>query len=383
MTRKVCVVVASRANYGRVKSVMQAARDHPDLELQLIVGASALLYKFGGAIEVIRRDGFEPQGTVYMIIEGENPTTMAKSTGLGLLELPTLFESLRPDVVLTVADRFETMATAIAATYMNVPLAHTQGGEVTGSIDESVRHAITKLAHVHFPATERSAERLVKMGEDPARIFMTGCPALDLLDGAGLELNGDLLERYHRGAGHQLDLTNDYLLVLQHPVTTEYGRGREQIEATLNAVERLGMQTLMMWPNVDAGSDDVAKGIRMFREHSHPGNVNFYRNFAPEDYYRLMKNCRCMIGNSSSAIREGAFLGVPAVNVGTRQAGRERGRNITDVDHDTDAIVRAVNTQLDHGAYEPDHLYGDGHAGQRIADVLSHVELSVQKRLMY
>ena len=383
MKRKVCVVVASRANYGRIKSTMQAARDHPDLELQLIVGASALLYKYGSAIDVIRKDGFEPRAVVYMIVEGENPTTMAKSTGLGLMELPTLFEQLEPDVVLTVADRFETMATAIAATYMNLPLAHTQGGEVTGSIDESVRHAITKLAHVHFPATQLSAERLVRMGEDPAKIFVTGCPSLDLLGQADLELHDDLLDKYHSGTGPQLDLSQDYLLVLQHPVTTEYGQGREQIEATLEAVQRVGIPTLMMWPNVDAGSDDVAKGIRMFREHGRPDNVNFYRNFAPEDYYRLMKNCRCMVGNSSSAIREGAFMGVPAVNVGTRQQGRERGRNVMDVGYDADAIVGAVRRQVDHGPYEPDHLYGDGHAGGRIADVLASVELTVQKRLMY
>ena len=148
--RTVCVVVNSRANYGRIKSVLAAIRARPDLELQLILGASALLYRFGNVRQIIEADGFTPAATVYTIVEGETPTTMAKSTGLAILELATLFENLKPDIVLTVADRFETMATAVAASYMNIPLAHTQGGEVTGSIDESVRHAVTKLAHLHL-----------------------------------------------------------------------------------------------------------------------------------------------------------------------------------------------------------------------------------------
>ena len=158
--RNVCVVVNSRANYGRIKSFMYHAQRSKVLDLQLIVGASALLYRFGSAIEVIKKDGFEPNAIVHSILEGETPTTMAKSTGLGIVELATHFENLKPDIVLTVADRFETLATAVASSYMNITLAHTQGGEVTGSIDESVRHAITKLAHIHFPATERAAEFL-------------------------------------------------------------------------------------------------------------------------------------------------------------------------------------------------------------------------------
>ncbi len=165
--RKVCIVVNSRANYGRIKTVLRALADRSDVELQIIVGASALLDRFGNVRAIIEHDGFSINGTVYSIVEGENPTTMAKSTGLAIIELATMFENLKPDVVLTVADRFETLATAVAASYMNVPVAHTQGGEVTGSIDESVRHAITKLSHIHFPATEQAARNIIRMGEDP------------------------------------------------------------------------------------------------------------------------------------------------------------------------------------------------------------------------
>ena len=176
--RKICVVVNSRANYGRIKSVMRAVQEHPQLELQLIVGASALLYRFGNVADLIRADGFTPSSTVYTIVEGETPTTMAKSTGLAIMELATQFENMKPDIALTVADRFETMATAIAASYMNIPLAHTQGGEVTGNIDESVRHAVTKLSHLHFPATAQAADYLVRMGKSRRPCIMPAAPPL-------------------------------------------------------------------------------------------------------------------------------------------------------------------------------------------------------------
>jgi len=219
--RKICVVVNSRANYGRIKSFLQAVQRHEKLELQLIVGASALLYRFGSAIDIIRNDGFEPVSVVYSIVEGETPSTMAKSTGMGILELATQFENLKPDVVLTVADRFETLATAVAASYMNIPLAHTQGGELTGSIDESVRHAITKLAHIHFPATQQAGKILQQMGEDPASIFVTGCPAMDLVVEA-CKQNCDNLFKKYGGTGKSLDWEEPFIIVLQHPVTTEY-----------------------------------------------------------------------------------------------------------------------------------------------------------------
>src|SRR5918995_3560537 len=179
--RKICIILGSRANYTSIKSAMRAVQEHPDLELQLIVGASALLDRYGEVIEVIERDGFRAAARVYMLIEGETPTTMAKSTGLGLLELPTILGQLQPDVVLTVGDRFETMATALAAAYMNIPLAHTMGGEVSGTIDESIRHAVTKFANVHFPACSEAAERIVKLGEPPETVFNVGCPRIDLV----------------------------------------------------------------------------------------------------------------------------------------------------------------------------------------------------------
>jgi UDP-hydrolysing UDP-N-acetyl-D-glucosamine 2-epimerase len=380
--RNVCVVVNSRANYGRIKSVLRAVRDHTDLDLTLIVGASALLWRFGNVAEQIKADGFPIHAVVYSIVEGENPTTMAKSTGMGIMELATQFENLKPDVVITVADRFETIATAIAASYMNIPLAHTQGGEVTGSIDESVRHAITKLAHIHFPATEKSRENIIRMGEDPGKVFFTGCPAIDIVADLDLTSPDDLLKRY-KGVGPDLDIHKPYLVVLQHPVTTEYGSGFDQINETLKAIQSIRMQTVWLWPNVDAGSDDISKGLRMFRENKKPDYVHFYRHFSVEDYARLIANCTCLIGNSSSGIREGSYLGVPAVDIGTRQAARERAQNCINVAYDHKQIEEAVRSQIQNGSYPSDKMYGDGKAGERIASILAEVDISIQKRLMY
>jgi UDP-hydrolysing UDP-N-acetyl-D-glucosamine 2-epimerase len=380
--RRVCIVVNSRANYGRIKSVLEAVRQHPSLELKLVVGASALLYRFGNVREVMARDGFVPDATVYTIVEGETPTTMAKSTGLAIMELATIFENLAPTIVLTVADRFETMATAIAASYMNISLAHTQGGEVTGSIDESVRHAITKLAHIHFPATKLAADNVVRMGEPADTVHLTGCPSIDAIAELDLSLTPGLFERY-KGVGPALDPAKPYLVVLQHPVTTEYGRGLAQISETVEAIRSTGMQTAWLWPNVDAGSDDVSKGLRMFREANPNAPVHFYRNFSVEDYARLIANCACLVGNSSSALREGAFLGVPAVNIGTRQQGREHGANVVHAAYERAAITSAIKKQLAHGKYQRSNLFGDGSAGQRIAEVLARTELKVQKKLTY
>jgi UDP-hydrolysing UDP-N-acetyl-D-glucosamine 2-epimerase len=384
VTRKIAVVVTARPSYSRIKSALEAIRAHPDLTLQLVVGASALLDRYGSTVRHIEQDGFDIAARVYMVLEGENLAAMAKTTGLGLIELATAFDNLRPDVVVTVADRYETLATAVAASYMNLPVAHVQGGEVTGSIDEKVRHAVTKLANLHFASTETAAERIVRMGEDPATVFVTGCPSIDLAERVRERpaLDFHPFEKYG-GVGPTPDLSRGYLVAVQHPVTTEYAEARQHVLETLEAVRGIGMPTLWFWPNVDAGSDGTSKGIRMFREAAGGASIHFFRNMLPEDFLRLLVNSRCVVGNSSVAIRECAFLGVPAVNVGSRQSGRERGRNVLDVPNERAAIADAIRRQL--GAPRPpsDPLYGDGRAGARIAALLAECKLGVDKRLCY
>jgi UDP-hydrolysing UDP-N-acetyl-D-glucosamine 2-epimerase len=381
--RKICVVVGSRANYSSIKSAMRAIEAHAGLQLQLVVGASALLDRYGSSVNVIEADGFEPDERVFMLVEGETPSTMAKSTGLGLLELPTVFERLQPDFVVTVGDRFETMATALAAAYMNIPLAHTMGGEVTGTIDESIRHAVTKFAHVHLAASSDAVERIIRLGEDPAMVFNVGCPRIDLVADV---LNGPAngLDRvFEVGVGDPIDASKPFVLVSQHPVTTEYGEGERQITATLDAVREIGLPAVVLWPNADAGSDDIARGIRKFRERGLDDGMHFFKNLPTETYIRLMDKAACLVGNSSSAIREGPFIGTPSVNIGSRQAGRERGVNVVDVGQDRDEILSAIRAQVEHGKYDRESVYGDGHAGERIADVLATVKPSIQKRITY
>jgi UDP-hydrolysing UDP-N-acetyl-D-glucosamine 2-epimerase len=381
--KKVCAVVGSRANYSSIKSALRSVRDHPELELQLVVGASALLDRYGTVADLIEQDGFEADEKVFMLIEGETPATMAKSTGLGLLELPTVFDRLRPDVVITVGDRFETIATALAASYMNIPLAHTMGGEVSGNIDESIRHAVTKFANLHFPASEDAAERIVRMGEDPSSVHVVGCPRIDLAAEVLAEGSDGLGHLLRVGVGGTFDLDAPFLLVSQHPVTTEYGDGERQITETLMAVQALELPAIVLWPNADAGAEHVARGIRKFREHEDDARLHFFKNLPTDDYVRLMRKTACLVGNSSSAIREGAFIGTPAVNVGGRQAGRRRGANVIDVDYDRGEIAEAVRSQLEHGPYDSEAIYGDGRAGERIADILAGTEISIRKRIAY
>jgi len=364
---------------------MRAIDEHQDLELLIVVGASAVLDRYGAVEDIIVRDGFEPAARVYMLLEGENPLTMAKSTAIGLLELPTVFDSLKPDVVVTVGDRFETLATAVAASYMNIPIAHTMGGEITGTIDESIRHAVTKLSHVHLVANQLAAENVMRLGEAPESVHVVGCPRIDLVAETVAEDGNVASSNINwNGVGPQIDLSQPFLLLSQHPVTTEFEQARSQIDSTLNALSSVELPTVALWPNADAGASELSSGIRVFREkNGDKFPIHFFKNLPPEQYTRLMNNTACVVGNTSSSIREGAFLGAPAVNIGTRQAGRERGKNVIDVGHQDSEITSAIRQQIDHGKYESDPIYGDGDAGRRIAEILASTEFKIQKQLVF
>jgi UDP-hydrolysing UDP-N-acetyl-D-glucosamine 2-epimerase len=383
--RKICIVIGSRANYSSIKSAMTAIQKHPELELQLVAGASAILDRYGSVADLIEKDGFTFAARVYMILEGETLTTMAKSTGLGLIELPTVFERLQPDIVLTIGDRFETMATTLSAAYMNIPIAHTMGGEVSGTIDESIRHAVTKFAHIHFPASDDARARIIQLGEREQDVYLVGCPRIDsVADALASDEARDFAGMFDLGVGDPLDLSRPFLLVSQHPVTTEYGEGLEQITRTLEAVKSTELPAIVLWPNADAGSDDLAGGIRRWREQGQGKNMHFFKNLPNTTYIHLMARTACLVGNSSSGVREGAFIGTPVVNIGTRQDGRRRGHNVMDVPHETAAISKALRAQIAHGRYSSDPIYGDGNAGQRIADVLATKrDIRIQKRITY
>lgn len=382
--KKICVVVGSRANYSSIKSAMRAIKEHPALELQLIVAASAVLDRYGSVVNLIEKDGFTPHARVTMLIEGETPATMAKSTGLGLIELPTLFEQMAPDVVLTVGDRFETMATTLAAAYMNIPVAHTMGGEVSGTIDESIRHAVTKFAHIHFPASPGARDRIIKLGELPQHVHLVGCPRIDLVAEILKNSTSGISEQlFDIGVGERFPVDEPFVLISQHPVTTEYGSGEAQITMTLEAVREQGLAAIVLWPNADAGSDDISRGIRKWRERKLDDRMHFFKNLPIDVYVNLMRATACLIGNSSSGIREGAYIGTPVVNIGTRQNMRDRGENVIEVPYDKKQISEAIAQQVKHGRYAMNPLYGDGSAGRKIADVLATEQVDVQKCITY
>lgn len=379
--RKICVVLVDRANYGRIKPVVQAIANQPELELQIVAAGTMVLERFDQPVNIVRQDGFRVDGEVYLELEGSTPATMAKSVGFGVVEFASEFQRLKPDVVLLIGDRYEMLAAAIAAAYMNICIAHIQGGEVSGSIDESARHAISKFAHFHFPSTRRSADYLIRMGERPDTILSVGCPSSDIARTFDRTLSSEIVNT--GGGGVPIDVEQQFLLVLFHPTTTEYGGERAQMESVLEALRRLAMQTILLWPNIDAGSDHISKAIRSFRVNHQPNWLRNLTNLSPENYLKVLANAACAIGNSSSFVRDAGYFGTPIVLVGNRQEGRETDSHVTRVQPEADQVFAATQRQLQHGRYAPSTLYGDGYVSERIANGLVKLQPYIQKRLNY
>jgi UDP-hydrolysing UDP-N-acetyl-D-glucosamine 2-epimerase len=377
--RKICFVINNRANYARIKSAIRECTLRNDIKVQIVVGASGLIDRFGDVVEIIKKDGFEVNEKLHTVVEGNEPISMVKTTAMSLLSLSEVFYRTNPDIVVTVADRFETIATAIAASYMNIPLAHTQGGEITGSIDDNVRHAITKLAHIHFPATKKAEEVLINnLGENPECVFHVGCPSIDIAHETKGETTKSIMTRYS-GVGADLDFEKPYILVSQHSDTLEYAKAKEQISATLESINSLQYQCVWLWPNMDSGSDFISKKLREFRENNQNSKIRFYKNFEPQDYINILRNSTCIVGNSSSGIREASYLGTPSVNVGERQRGRVKLSNVIDVAYNSREITEAIKVQILAKSYAQDLTYGDGTSGRQIAEILATCKLSVKK----
>ena len=372
MKKTICIVILSRANFARIKSVLIHLRKFDNLNIQIILGGSAILEKYGDVEKEIKILGYKPYVKLLCVIDGTNLESMTKTVGVLLIEISTVFSKLKPNAVLTIADRHETIATAIASRYMNIPLIHTQGGEITGSVDNSVRDSISMLANYHFPATALSKKRLISMGIDKQKIFNFGCPSLDLL----LEINfkKKLLNSIMRiGVGNDINFEKKYLVVLQHPDTDDFASSEKQIKETLFAISQISMQTIWLWPNVDAGSDIFSKELRKFREKQKPNYLHFIKNLPPEIYANLIKHSECLVGNSSSAIREGSFLGVPAVNIGSRQRNRELSDNVISVDYNHLQIKKAILKQMNKKKLKRNFLYGRGNSGHLISKKINDI----------
>jgi len=381
--RKICVVLVDRANYGRLKPVMHSIKSHPKLELQVLAAGTMVLERFHQPVNNVRADGFNVNGEIYIELEGSTPATMAKSVGFGVVEFASEFQRLKPDVVLIIGDRYEALAATVAAAFMNICIAHIQGGEVSGSIDESTRHAISKLAHFHFPSTKRSVEYLVRMGEDPATILSVGCPSSDIARQLDRDLSAVMPAVNATGSGATIDLESPFFLVVFHPTTTEYGDERDQMADLLEALYELKTPTIMLWPNIDAGADHISKTIRVFRDRVGPTWLRAVTNLSPEDYLKVLSSASCAIGNSSSFVRDASFLGTPVVLTGSRQKGRETDEHVTHVPVEASKIVAAVRKQLAHGRYASSNLYGDGQVSERIARELAGLTPYIQKCLHF
>lgn len=380
--RSVCVILVDRANYGRLRPVMQAINAHSSLTLQLVVAGTMVLERFHRPADVVRADGFEINGELYTEVEGSVPATMAKSVGVGIVEFTTEFSRLQPTFVLVIGDRYEALSAAIAAAYMNIPLVHVQGGEVSGSIDESARHAITKFAQFHVPATARAADILLRMGERPETILTVGCPGSDIARQLDRSLTSDVINQ--RGNGCFVDVGEPYLLSVFHPTTTQYGAETDEVAQLLGALSELRVQTVLLWPNIDAGSDHISKMVRVFRDRHDAGSwLRTRTNFLPQDYLRVLAGAACAVGNSSSFVRDAGFFGTPVVLVGNRQDGRESAAHVVRVGAEKGEIADAVRSQLSRDRFPPSSLYGDGFVSGRVAERLAAVTPYVQKKLHY
>lgn len=384
MKKKICVVITARPSYSRIKTALYAIKANENLELQLVIAASALLDRFGATVDYIEKDGFLINEKVYMVMEGATLTSSAKTTGIGIMELSTAFDNLKPDMVCTIGDRYETMATAIAASYMNIPLIHIQGGEVTGNIDEKVRHAISKLSDLHLVSNEDARIRLIKMGENPDKIHITGCPSIDIASEImqNQALDFDPCDKYG-GVGDYIDPSKPYLVVMYHPVTTEYSNARLHCELLLHAVDEMKIPVFWFWPNPDAGSDGTSNAIRSFREEKNPSNFRFFKNMEGKDFLRLLLHSKCLVGNSSVGIRECSYLGVPVVNIGSRQNRRQRGSNVIDVGNNASEIINAITVQYKHGNYSSETIYGDGNAADKISKFIAEAGVEIHKVISY
>jgi len=357
--RRICFVSSGRYDWTRCQTVIEALEQRNDAKVLLIACGAHLSEKHG--FTLLGLEGHKINFTLKSMPAGDSPEQMARACGRLTVKLSKIFGECKPDMVVAVTDRWEALSTATAAALMNIPVIHVQGGEVSGTIDESIRHTVTKLAHWHFPATEKARDRIICMGEDPEAIWNFGCPGTDLL------LRVDT-------QAHPREIP--YALLLMHPVTTEYGQGLKQAGAVAEATlsfrsEDFGV--IMVGPNHDAGSRDVSAGLL----ESHP-------NIPHVDFIQVMANAFVMVGNSSAGIREAGYFGTPVVNVGSRQSGRERGANVLDSEPTVEAVSEAIKVQLAHGRYPPKQLYGDGTAGPQIAEILaSHPLPGPQKRIGY
>lgn len=378
--RKICFPITSRVHYARQKRLLEMLKKNKNIELQLVAGGSVLLDKYGERfLPAIEKAGFKINDVLYNVIEGGHHVAMARTAGLTALEFSNSLYRLNPDIVLIRGDRFEQLALAMSAAYLNKTIAHIEGGDLSGTIDESVRHAITKLAHIHFVTNEDSRKRVIQMGEHPETVHNVGSLDIEFAASVSKKNRGEVVNT--RGVGPLIDFAKPYIMVMFHPVTTEE-KNHANAEELFKAIDALNMQTIWFWPNSDAGTDEIAKAIRVWRERigSENHHIRFVTDLLPEDFIGLLRGAKCLVGNSSAGIKECSYLGVPVVNIGTRQQNRLRGPNVVDVGYEKKEIKDAILRQLEHGSYASSQIYYQPDTSNRIAKILANTKLYIQKK---
>lgn len=382
MKRKISVTTGSRSEYGILRPVMKAIAENKKMELCLIVSGMHLSKKHGYTIREIQKDGFKIHDTVDMLPKGDSTYHMSLALGKGILKFSDVFRKLKPDINLILGDRDESFASAIASSHMNIPNAHIHGGDKSrAGIDEYNRHAITKISNIHFAASKKSKERIIKMGEDPKRVFVTGSPAIDEISQNKITDIKELEKKYG------LNFLNEYMLLLQHPVTTEVCKTQDQIKNILDAIIRIKKPTIIIAPNSDAGSSIIYKNIIKY-DKKFPF-IKWYPTLPRCDYLGILKNCRILIGNSSSGVIEAGYFDVPFVNIGIRQANREAKKNVINVKNISEnSIHRTINMVLKMKKHSSSdrNVYGNGHASKKIVNVLERIQINdnlIQKQIFY
>lgn len=378
-SKKILVALVDRANYGRLRPLMREFKKNSFYKLQILCTGSMLLEKYGNSYKIVEKNGFKIDSKVFMELEGSNIITMSTSFGLGIINYTNELNKLKPDFVLVIGDRYEALAIAIATSFANIPLIHLQGGETSGSIDESIRHAITKFADLHFPATDRAKSFIIKMGEFKNSVFNYGCPSSDeILKTKKIKL--DFVNKI--GVGATIDFKKKYILIILHSNTKEYKEQSQQIQNFLSFVKNNKIQTIWLWPNIDAGADTISKELRIFREKYNPNWIRFIKNLSPEEFQAVLSNASCAIGNSSSFVRDSAFYGVPVLLIGNRQSGRETAKNVTHLDFNKKKIEKKLLIEINK-KYRPEYIYGKGAVSKKIAKKIKNFKFLKQKSLSY
>jgi GDP/UDP-N,N'-diacetylbacillosamine 2-epimerase (hydrolysing) len=377
--RKITITTGSRSEYGILRPIITKLQNNKNFKLYLLVTGTHMSKKYGNTISEIKKDGFKPYSTFSLIPSGNDNYYMAKSIGDGILEFGKIFRKIKPDINLILGDRAEMFASAIAAFYMNIPNAHIHGGDVSGSVDEYTRHAITKISNIHFAATEKSQKRIIKMGENPKLVFLTGSPSIDEITENKITTKNQLNKKYN------LNISDKTIILLYHPSTTKILKSKNEIKNILNAIVKIKHETIIISPNSDTGRNIIYNNLKEYSKRF--SFLHIYPTFPRHDYLGLLKNAGVLVGNSSSGIIEANYLGIPVVNIGNRQHNREKSKNVLDIeDNSVNSIKNILTNTLRKKSIDSKFLYGRGNASKKIINILEKIRLDndlIQKELFY